>query len=100
MKKAILIMSLLAVAVAVSGCASELQAVNAYGAAAVTGAQATNDTLIAANKVALCATPVSALVRHPELVTAIRSLCLPAKDSGNVGTVVDAIETSAPLAPK
>lgn len=100
MKKTIVMMSLLALAFAVSGCASVQQAVNAYGAAAITGAQATNDTLITANKVALCATPVSALVRHPELVTAIRSLCLPAKDTGNVGQVVDAIEASAPTATK
>ena len=100
MKKTILIVSLLALTIAVSGCASVQQAVNAYGAAAITGAQATNDTLITANKVALCATPISALVRHPELVTAIRSLCLPMKDAGNVGAVVDAIEANASTAAK
>jgi hypothetical protein len=76
----------LAIAAAASGCAGVSQAVDAYGAAAVTGAKATNDYgLSRRNKVALCATPVSALVRHPELVPAVRSLCLPAKDDGNVG---------------
>lgn len=100
MKKTILIVSLLALTIAVSGCASVQQAVDAYGAAAITGAQATNDTLIKANIVALCATPVSALVRNPQLVPAVRALCLPAKDSGNVGAVVDAIEAGAPTAAK
>lgn len=95
MKRMILISALLACAALSAGCASTMQAVNAYGAVAVTGAQATNDTLIAANKVALCATPVSALVRHPELVPAVRSLCLPAADTGNVGQVLDGIPTAA-----
>jgi hypothetical protein len=98
MKKTVLILSLLMLAASVSGCSSLLQGVDAYGAAAITGAQATNDTLITANKVALCATPVSALVRHPELVTAVRSLCLPAKDTGNVSQVIDAIEATQPAA--
>lgn len=98
MKKTIMILSLAMLAASVSGCASVQQAVDAYGAAAITGAQATNDTLIAANKVALCATPVSALLRHPELVPAVRALCLPAKDSGSVGQVLDAIEATQPAA--
>lgn len=96
MKKTILLAGALLLAVSVSGCAGVSQAVNAYGAIAVTGARATNDTLIEANKVALCATPISALARHPELVPAVRSLCLPTKDSGNVGQVVDLIEVPAP----
>lgn len=99
MKKTILILSLLALAASVSGCASVQQAVDAYGAAAITGAQATNDTLIKANIVALCAVPVSALVRNPQLVPAVRTLCLPAKDGGTVGAVVDAIDAAQP-APK
>lgn len=88
---------LLAATVALSGCASGvMQAVDAYGAAAVTGIKATNDSLIAANKTALCATPVSALVRHPELVPAVRSLCVPSKDDGNVGQVLDQVAAAKP----
>jgi uncharacterized protein YceK len=64
-----------AIASSVSACASVTQAVSAYGSAALTGAKAANDTLIEANKAAMCATPVSALVRHPELVPAVKSLC-------------------------
>lgn len=73
-----------------SACGSLSQAVSAYGNIAVTGAKATNDTIIEANKVALCATPVSALVRHPELVPAIRSLCLDPNDK-TTPQVLDAV---------
>lgn len=96
MRRTLLFFAVLAAATLSAGCGSLIQAVDAYGAAAVTGAKATNDSLISANKVALCATPVSALVRHPELVPAVRSLCLPAKDDGNVGQVLDAIPAKAP----
>lgn len=98
MKKTILIVSLLVLAASVSGCASVQQAMDAYGAAAITGAQATNDTLIKANIVALCATPISALVRTPRLVPAVRALCLPSSDNGTVGQVLDTIATAAPAA--
>jgi uncharacterized protein YceK len=64
-----------AIASSVSACASVSQAVNAYGSAALTGAKAANDTLLEANKAAICATPVSALLRHPEWVPAVKSLC-------------------------
>lgn len=93
MKRLLMIATLSAVAMLSAGCASVQQAVDAYGAATITGARATNDSLIAATKVALCATPVSALVRHPELVPAVRALCLPSKDAGNVGQVLDAVPT-------
>jgi hypothetical protein len=96
MKKLIIIAAALLLAAGNTGCASVQQGIDAYGAAAVTGAQAANDTAIAANKIALCATPLSALVRHPEIVPAVRALCLPANGSGNVGQVLDAI----PAAPK
>lgn len=100
MKNKILMLSLLTLAAATSGCAGVSQAVNAYGSIAVTGAKAANDTLIEANKVALCATPIGALARHPELVPAVRSLCVPAKDGGNVGGIIDTIEAQAAPASK
>lgn len=60
----------------ISGCASVSQAVSAYGSAALTGAKAANDTLIEANKAAMCALPLSAVQRHPELIPALKSMCL------------------------
>lgn len=108
MKKTLLLIACtLALAVSTAGCASVSQAVNAYGAVAVSGAQAANDTIIAANKVALCAIPISALVRHPELVPAVRALCMPRGDGGTVDQVLDTVaankvaanNTAAPPAP-
>jgi hypothetical protein len=95
MKKT-LILSILLISSGATGCASVQQGIDAYGAAVVTGTQAANDTAIAANKIALCATPLSALVRHPEIVPAVRALCLPATGAGNIGQVLDAI----PMVPK
>jgi fructose-specific component phosphotransferase system IIB-like protein len=94
MKRLLTISVLLAAALS-TGCASVSQAVDAYGAAVITGAKATNDSLIAANKVALCGTPVSALVRHPELVPAVRSLCLASSDT-TTGGLLDAVEQAKP----
>lgn len=64
----------------VAGCASVQQAVQAYGSVAVSNAQSANDTLIEAYKVGICALPLSAIARHPELVPSIRSLCLKNND--------------------
>jgi len=67
---------IIATCMALSGCAGVSQAVQAYGGVAVTNARAANDTLIDAYKVGMCALPLSAIVRHPEIVPAIRALCL------------------------
>lgn len=64
------------VALLLSGCASVQQAVQAYGSVAVTSARATSDTIIEAQKVSLCGLPLSAIARHPEIVPAVRSICL------------------------
>jgi len=77
MKKTILI---LAFAGALSGCGSMIQAVNAYGTVAVHNAQAANDTIIAGWTVAVCATPISAALRNPHIIPAIKALCMPAID--------------------
>lgn len=75
--KRILIIAMLA---ALTGCAGFQQAVQAYGGVAVGNAKAANDTLIEAYKVGLCGLPLSAIARHPEIVPAVRSLCLAPSD--------------------
>lgn len=71
MKKALSIVAMLAL----SGCASFHQAVAGYGKSAVQGAQAANDNIIDAWKVAACATPLSSAVRNPEVIPALKVLC-------------------------
>jgi uncharacterized protein YceK len=73
-KKTVII---LALALALTGCAGVQQAVQAYGSVAVTGARAANDTVIEAQKVSFCALPYSALQRHPEIQPAVQTLCGP-----------------------
>lgn len=80
------------VLVVMAGCASVQQAVQAYGSVAVTSARAANDTLIEAQKVSFCGLPLSAIARHPEIVPAIRSLCLASGDKTSA-EVLDAIGT-------
>lgn len=89
MKRLFLILA----AVALTGCASFQQAVGAYGTSAVAGAQAANDNVIAGWSVLACATPFSAAVRHPDIVPALKALCLPTGASGSPATLLDSIST-------
>lgn len=81
-------------ALGVTACASVQQAVDVYGGIAVTNARAANDTLIQGYKVGLCALPLSAIARHPEIVPAVRSLCLNPADPVSA-ELLDAIERQA-----
>ena len=91
MNKLFTIAAGLVLPVSVSGCAGVSQAVQAYGTVAVTNARAVDDTVIEGQKVALCALPLSALARHPEIVPAVRSLCLAPSDA-STASLLDAIE--------
>lgn len=79
---------------ALTGCAGLQQAVQAYGGVAVTNARAANDTLIDAYKVGICALPLSAIARHPEIIPAVRWLCIRQGDQ-LTGELLDAIERQA-----
>jgi hypothetical protein len=65
------------VLLALTGCASLNSAVNAYGTVMVDNARAANDTAIQAWSVTGCALPYSAILRNPQIIPAIRALCLP-----------------------
>jgi uncharacterized protein YceK len=77
MKRSLLMLALLC---ALSGCGSLIQAVNAYGTVAVADARAANDTVIAGWTIAACATPVSAALRNPQIIEALKVLCMPMTD--------------------
>lgn len=64
-------------AASLTSCASVQQAIQGYGTVAVTGAHAAADTVVQAQKVALCDLPYSAIQRHPEINPAVESLCGP-----------------------
>lgn len=77
MKKLFILLS----ALSLTGCAGLNQAIQAYGAVAVTNAKAANDTLIDGYKVGICALPFSAIQRNPEIIPAVRALCVPSGNS-------------------
>lgn len=94
MKKSLLVMAL---AATLPGCASLNQAVNAYGAAAITSTKMANDSLIVGWTTAACATPVSAALRNPQIIPALRALCM-ANDTAP-SSLLDTMEARRPAAP-
>lgn len=68
---------ILLAASALTGCGALNTAVNTYGSVALDNARATNDTAIVVWSTAACATPLSAILRNPQIVPALRALCMP-----------------------
>lgn len=77
MKRTLLI---LAISAALAGCASFNQALVGYESAAVVSAKAANDNIIAIWSTAACATPISAAMRNPQIIPALKVLCMPGGD--------------------
>ena len=68
---------LLATLLAVSGCASYQQAVDGGMTAAAVDLRAAEDTNIRLLSFNACATPLSAAIRNPQIIPALRELCIP-----------------------
>ncbi len=83
---------LLLVAILLAGCAGVQQAVSGYNAAAARGLRAAEDTNIEMWTFNVCATPFSAAVRHPEVIAAMRALCLPNGAAGSPASLLDAVQ--------
>lgn len=77
MKKSILAGAILAT---LTGCGTMQQAINAYGGTVVSSAQQANDSYALAWASAACGTSVGAALRNPQLIPALRVLCMPAAD--------------------
>lgn len=73
----------LVIAISLSGCAGVQQAVHGYGAAAIAGVKTAEDDHIALWTVAACGTPLSAAIRNPQIIPALRALCLPGGAASN-----------------
>lgn len=59
------------------GCAGFQQAVNGYEAAGAVAVRAADDNAIQIWSVAGCAFPLSAILRNPGIIPAIKALCTP-----------------------
>ena len=60
-----------------SGCAQYQQAADGLAASALVSSRAAEDANIRIWKFDACGTPLSAVYRHPELIQALRALCMP-----------------------
>ena len=67
----------LAVVLSLNGCAGVQQFVNATAASAAVSLRAAEDQNIKMWKFAACGTPLSAAFRNPEIIPALRALCIP-----------------------
>lgn len=78
-------------AVALSGCATQMQLVKGYESAAAISLRAAEDNQLGVLTFGLCATPYSAIVRHPEIVPGVMALCLPGGNLSNPANLLSAI---------
>lgn len=67
----------LALVAALSGCAGLQQAVDAGTASVAVSLRAAEDSNIRMWTFNACATPLSAAIRNPQIIPALRVLCLP-----------------------
>ena len=74
-----------------TGCASQLQAIKAFNTAAAVSLQTAEDINLERLKFELCATPYSAIVRHPALVPGVAAICLPNGNFTNPANLLYAI---------
>ena len=81
--------------ISLSGCASQLQAVKGFNAAAAVSLKAATDINLERLTFELCATPYSALVRNPQLVPGVAAICLPGGNTANPATLLMAIPPAA-----
>lgn len=96
------LMLLLAVGAALlmSGCAGFQQAVTGYETAAAKGLQAAEDNNVRVWAFSACATPFSAAIRNPQIVPALKALCLPAGAASSPVTLLDGIVVPQLVVPK
>jgi len=74
------------------GCANVQQAIDGYSAAAMVSIQAAENTNINLWKANACGTPLSAAIRHPEIIPALKALCIPTGDPNPATLLNDAME--------
>jgi hypothetical protein len=90
------LLALIAIAVlagSLAGCASVSQAAAGYGAAVKKDVELVNDNTITTLSTLICATPLSAILRHPEIVPGLKALCLP----GGAANPSDLLDGKTPI---
>ena len=85
------LMLLLVCVLSLCGCAGIQQAVSGYESAAIKGIQAAEDNNIRAWAANACGTPLSAMIRNPNISPALLALCVPAGKSSDPAAVFNLI---------
>ena len=80
------------VAISTAGCAGINQAYSAAGASAMVDAQGAEDNALKTLMVGLCATPISAAIRHPEIVPGVTALCLPGGNMSSPAVMLEKMQ--------
>lgn len=65
------------IALSLVGCATQQQMISGFESSAAVSLRAVEDNNLKVLVFSLCATPLSALIRHPELTAGAADLCLP-----------------------
>ena len=75
-------------AIFLSGCAGVQQSIHGYGSAAIASIKAAEDDNIALWTANACGTPLSAAIRNPQIIPALRVLCLPGGSAANPAVIL------------
>ena len=75
-----------------TGCAAQQAAIKGYENAALVGLRAAEDNNIAVWTVDACGTALSAAIRNPQIVPALRALCFPGGNASDPSLLLDAIK--------
>jgi hypothetical protein len=88
--KCLTLLAIAAGTAVLSGCAGLQQVVDAGTASAAVSLRAAEDSNIRLWTFNACATPLSATIRNPHIIPALRALCLPDGGSANPGLLLEA----------
>ncbi len=83
---------IMALALIFAGCGTMQPIINGAAATVVTNIKSAEDANISLWKLNVCGTPYSAIIRHPEIVPAVRALCLPNGDQANPATLLNEVK--------
>lgn len=83
---------LLLLVVLISGCSTIQQAL--HGSAAVTSIKAAEDDNIALWTINACGTPLSAAIRNPQIIPALRVLCIPGGAGSSPSLLLESVPKS------
>ena len=93
-----IVLAIAALSVFVTGCASQQAALIGYERAALVTVRAAEDNNIELWTINACGTPYSAAIRNPQIIAALKALCLPEGQQNAPVSLLDAVMQPKPIA--